>query len=144
MWFIGVMQFIGQSHVVRVDLDDGVPTREVLQARFEAVYWERFKVELAEIRARIVNVNCSVVGVSDPVDLSALVDPSERRAVAEPMGTRNVIFDGRAEETPVYWRDHLPLDAVVPGPAVIARMDTTVLIEPGWVSRCRKCVFWAR
>ncbi|MGI9503719.1 MAG: hydantoinase/oxoprolinase family protein, partial [Geminicoccaceae bacterium] len=39
------MQFVGQSHVVRVPLDDGVPTRETLRARFEMVYWERFKVE---------------------------------------------------------------------------------------------------
>ncbi len=129
------MQFVGQSHVVRVNLDDGQPTRETLQARFEAVYWDRFKVELDEIRAKIVNVNCSVVGVSDPVDLSTLVDPAGRRAVAEPSGTRVVVFEDGACETPVYWRDHLPLDIELAGPAVIEQLDTTVLIEPGWVAR---------
>ncbi len=129
------MQFVGQSHVVRVDLQDGRPSREVLQARFEAVYWERFKVELAEIRARIVNVNCSVVGETEPVDLSALVDPSGRRTSAEVSRMRRVIFEDGARDTPVYWRDHLPLDAVIEGPAVIEQMDTTILIEPGWVAR---------
>ena len=129
------MQFVGQSHVVRVDLQDGRPSREVVQARFEAVYWERFKVELAEIRARIVNVNCSVVGETAPVDLSALVDPSGRRTSAEVSRMRRVIFEDSARDTPVYWRDHLPLDAVIEGPAVIEQMDTTILIEPGWVAR---------
>ncbi len=129
------MQFVGQSHVVRVELADGRPSREALRRRFEAVYWERFRVELAEIRARIVNVNCSVVGVSDPVQLSALVDPAGRRARAEPSGTRHVVFEAGACETPVFWRDHLPLDAEIAGPAVVEQMDTTLLVEPGWVAR---------
>jgi N-methylhydantoinase A len=129
------MQFIGQSHVVRVELENARPSRDVLRSRFEAVYWERFRVELAEIRARIVNVNCSVVGLSEPVDLSALVDPEGRCATARASGTRRVVLEDGAHETPVYWRDHLPLDAVIPGPAVIEQMDTTVLIEPGWVAR---------
>ncbi|MGR3515002.1 MAG: hydantoinase/oxoprolinase family protein [Paracoccaceae bacterium] len=129
------MQFVGQSHVVRVDLENGRPTREALRARFEEVYWARFKVELAEIHARIVNVNCSVVGASDPVDLARFVDPSGRETVATPSGARSVIFEDGARETPVYWRDHLPLDSVIAGPAVVEQMDTTLLIEAGWVAR---------
>ena len=64
------MQFVGQSHVVRVPLDTATPDRETLRAAFEAVYWARFKVTLAEIRARIVNVNCSVIGTRSAIDLS--------------------------------------------------------------------------
>ena len=29
------------------------------------------------------------------------------------------------------WRDHLPLDARIEGPALIEQMDTTILVEPG-------------
>ena len=29
------------------------------------------------------------------------------------------------------WRDHLPLDATLTGPAIIEQMDTTIVIEPG-------------
>ncbi len=129
------MQFVGQSHVIRVPLVDGVPTHAVLRDGFAAAYWERFRVELAGIEARIVNVNCSVVGVSDPVDLSALIDPAGRTARAEPYAERRVIFEEGARETPVYKRDHLPLEAVIEGPAVIEQSDTTILIEPGWVAR---------
>ena len=128
------MQFVGQSHVVRVELEHGRPSRRDLQEKFEAAYWDRFKVELAEIRARVVNLNCSVVGVSDPVDVSALIDPSGRMAKPTPSGSRNVVFDDGAVETPIFWRDHLPLDARIEGPAIIEQMDTTILLEPGWVA----------
>jgi N-methylhydantoinase A len=124
------MQFVGQSHVVRVPLDDGTPTRETLRERFETVYWERFKVELAEIRAAIVNVNCSVIGHCEPVDLSGLIDAGGRRPEAVPTGRRPVMFDGVNHETPIYWRDHLPADVSLDGPAIIEQLDSTIVIPP--------------
>ncbi|MGB3243393.1 MAG: hydantoinase/oxoprolinase family protein [Sulfitobacter sp.] len=125
------MQFVGQSHVVRVHLDDATPTSQVLRARFEAVYWNRFKVELPEIRARIVNVGCSVIGLCDPVDLSHLIDPAGRQETATPTSRCSVYFDGTPHDTPVYWRDHLPEDVQLDGPAVIEQFDCTILIPPG-------------
>ena len=125
------MQFAGQSHVVRVPLDDGAPSRETLRERFEAAYWARFKVELAQIRANIVNVNCSVIGERPPLDLSTLIDPAGRKATAAPTGRRLVTFGGETHDTPIYWRDHLPLDVTLNGPAIIEQMDTTILIPPG-------------
>ncbi len=124
------MQFLGQSHVVRVPLDTATPGEDELRLGFEAVYWNRFKVELPEIRARIVNVNTSVVGVSAPVDLSRLINPDDRQDTAAPTGHRPVIFAGTSHDTPIYWRDHLPLDAELKGPAVIEQLDTTILIPP--------------
>jgi N-methylhydantoinase A len=38
------MQFIGQTHVLRVPLLDARPTREALHAAFEAAYFARFRV----------------------------------------------------------------------------------------------------
>lgn len=126
------MQFIGQTHVLRVPLPDGEPTREDLQRRFEEAYFARFHVELPQIRANLVNVNTSVIGEREEIDLSALIDAAGRRATLEDArtGSRSVWFDGFVD-TPVYWRDHLPADAVIAGPAIIEQMDTTILIEPG-------------
>jgi len=33
-------------------------------------------------------------------------------------------------QTPVYWRDDLPLTLSLHGPAIIEQMDTTIIIEP--------------
>ena len=84
------MQFLGQSHVVRVPFDTATPDREAIRAAFEEVYFARFRVELPEIRARIVNVATSVIGLRDPVDLSGLIDASGRKAMAVPTAHRAV------------------------------------------------------
>ncbi len=130
------MQFIGQTHLLRVAVPDATPTREDLQRRFEEAYFARFHVELPEIRANLVNVNTSVIGRRDEIDLSALIDASGRKATLDQArtGSRPVWF-GRWIDTPVYWRDHLPLVATFVGPAIIEQMDTTILIEPGDVAQ---------
>jgi len=130
--FSADMQFIGQTHLLRVVLPDGQPSRAALQEAFERAYHDRFRVDLPTIRAAVVNLNCSIIGVRPPVDLSRLIDPAGRRAtVADAQtGVRQVWFGGW-HQTPVYWRDHLPLDARLKGPAIIEQMDTTIVIEPG-------------
>ena len=126
------MQFLGQTHLLRVPLPDGTPSRETLQRLFEEAYRARFHVELPEIRANLVNLNCSVIGRRPSVDLSILIDPNGRRTTLADAqtGARPVRFDAWSE-TPIYWRDHLPLDAILEGPAIVEQMDTTIVIEPG-------------
>ncbi|HUS53343.1 MAG TPA: hydantoinase/oxoprolinase family protein [Thermohalobaculum sp.] len=127
------MQFIGQTHLLRVPLEVGTPSRDQLRTLFEAEYFKRFRVELKEVRANLVNVNTSVIGEREEIDLSCLIDPAGRmNALADAkMEIRPVYFDGAWHDTPVYWRDHLPVDFTLTGPAILAQMDTTVVIEPG-------------
>ena len=131
--FSADMKFIGQTHQLRVPLPDGRPTRAAMQAAFERVYRDRFHVDLPEIRAAIVNLNCSVIGRRPPVDLSALIDASSRRAtLAEAeSGCRRVRFGDDWHETPIYRRDHLPAGAEIDGPAIVEQLDATTVIEPG-------------
>ena len=126
------MQFIGQTHLLRVPLERPDVDRETLQALFEAAYYKRFRVKLDNICANLVNANTSVIGTRAALDLSTLIDPAGRKdtlAQAE-TGRRQVYFDGW-HNTPIYWRDHLPADFALTGPAIVQQMDTTVLIEPG-------------
>ncbi len=129
--FSADMQFAGQSHVVRVPLTSPTPTLEDLQTGFDQTYWNRFKVELSDIRARIVSLNTSIIGHKSPVDLGGLIAPEGRAAHATPTGTRMVRFDGDLHDTPIFWRDHLPEDIALNGPAIIEQLDTTILIPPG-------------
>lgn len=127
------MQFIGQTHLLRVPLERPDTGLDQLRALFEAAYYRRFRVDLADIRANVVNANTSVIGVRPELDLSALIDPGGRKptlAEAE-IGRRPVYFTDTWQDTPIYWRDHLPSDFSLTGPAIIQQMDTTVLIEPG-------------
>ena len=105
----------------------------MLQEFFEKAYHRRFRVALPEIRASLVNLNTSVIGIRPPVDLSRLIDPAGRAAeIAGALReTRPVWFDGSWLDTPVYHREKLPLDAVLQGPAILEQMDATTVLEPG-------------
>jgi len=131
------MQFVGQTHILNVPLPSGAVSRDELQALFEKAYFARFKVELPEIRANLVNLNTSVTGVRAAVDLSGLIDPAGRAATLEGAlrEVRPVWFDGRWRDTPVYAREKLPLDAVLEGPAILEQMDATTVLEPGDTAR---------
>ncbi len=126
------MQFVGQTHLLRVPLSSATPSRDEMQKLFEAAYHARFRVELPSIKANLVNLNVSVIGMRPEFDLSALIDPVSRKKQALPMASRPVWF-GAWVDTPIYWRDHLPLELDLCGPAIIEQMHTTTIVEPGCV-----------
>ncbi|UCI20054.1 hydantoinase/oxoprolinase family protein [Mesorhizobium sp. B2-1-8] len=127
------MQFVGQTHIINVPLPSSSVTRHELQSLFEKAYFARFKVELPEIRANLVNLNTSVTGVRPAIDLSRLIDPAGRSKTLEEARReiRPVWYGGRWYDTPVYIREKLPLDAVIEGPAILEQMDATTVLEPG-------------
>ena len=128
------MQFVGQSHVLRVPLSGPSPTMAEVRAAFAEVYQARFHITLEGARANLVNINTSVIGERAAPDLSTLIDAEGRRetVMAAQTTVRDVWIAGRGwTETPVYWRDWLPLSCDILGPAIIQQMDTTILVEPG-------------
>ncbi len=131
------MQFRGQTHLIRVALPDRNVSREALQALFEAAYFQRFQVELPEIRAVLVNLVTSVIGKRRTLPLASLIDPAGRKGSAEAaiVSRRPLFADGAWHDVPVYQREMLPLGAVFAGPAVVQQVDATTIIEPGWTSR---------
>jgi len=134
------MQFRGQTHLIRVALPNRDISRAALQALFEASYFQRFQVELPEIRAVLVNLATSVVGKRRTLPLATLIDASGRKGSAEAaiVSRRPLFADGAWHEAPVYQREMLPLGAVFAGPAVVQQVDATTIIEPGWTARVDK------
>ncbi len=134
--FAADMQFVGQTHLLRVPLPNATPTLQDLQARFEVAYHARFRVSLPEIRANLVTLVTTVTGHRPEMDLSRLIDPAGRAStLAEARtGTRPVWWDDW-HDTPVYTRERLPLAATLAGPAVLEQMDTTILLSPGDTAR---------
>ncbi|MBO9472280.1 hydantoinase/oxoprolinase family protein [Shimia sp. R10_1] len=127
------MQFVGQTHLLRVPLTKPTTSPEDLQALFEAVYRKRFHVDLNEVQAAVVNVNCSVIGRRETLDLGQLFDPHKRKTTLKDAQTRtrDVFFDTKWHPTPVYARDSLPETFTLIGPAIIEQLDTTIVVPPG-------------
>ena len=126
------MQFVGQTHLLRVPLETCSTSRAELRTLFEEAYFERFQVELAEIKANLVNINTSIIGTRPELDLTTLIDPDGRKSSVNDakIGARQVYFDNSWLQTPVYWRDHLPLELELIGPAIIEQLDCTTVLEP--------------
>jgi N-methylhydantoinase A len=127
------MQFIGQTHIINVPLPSADIDIAALQALFEEAYFARFRVSLPEIRANLVNLNTSVIGERDAIDLAMLIDAAGRAAALDGAlnETRPVWFDGEWFDTPVYARERLPLNAAIEGPAILEQRDATTVLEPG-------------
>ncbi len=126
------MQFIGQTHILRINLPNSNPDLEYLQKSFEKSYLNRFKVRLPEIKANIVNVNTTVQGHKIPFDISLLNNKLDKRLVLDDalIEHRKVYFKDKFINAPIYSRDRMPFEFEIKGPAIIEQMDTTTLIEP--------------
>ncbi|MBL4905897.1 MAG: hypothetical protein JKX94_00470, partial [Sneathiella sp.] len=126
------MQFQGQSHMLSVEISGQHVTLEELQSRFDEVYWDRFAVELPEIKAVLVNLHTAVIGRRESLDLRVLAGAEQKQTLKEAeRARRNVMFDGHWYDTPVYVRRHLPEALQLTGPAIIEQLDTTIVVEPG-------------
>ena len=125
------MQFQGQTHILNFPVQEIRLSRESLQSAFEKAYWERFGVELPEIRAVLVNLHTAVIGRRKPVPLAALMSAKDQMEKIDDCrtGSRRVWFETGWKETAVYKRELLPVKAKFNGPAVIEQLDTTIIVE---------------
>jgi N-methylhydantoinase A len=126
------MQFAGQTHVLTVGIPKTNFEREDLMRAFEKAYWERFEVELREMRAQVVSLRTAIIGRRRPVALEGLLAVAAAGAGAPAaVGHRRAWFDGTWHDTPVYRREQLGAGATLTGPAIVEQLDTTTVIEPG-------------
>ena len=126
------LQFQGQTHVLTVP----VPGRELtvagLREAFAEAYWQRFMVELPEIRPLLVNLHTAAIGRRPGFDLAALATGRRAATLAEAEIARwRTWFSDGWQQTPVYDRARLPAEADIRGPAIVRQSDCTSVIEPG-------------
>ena len=100
---------------------------------FERAYWERFEVELREMRAQVVSLRTAVIGRRRPVSLEGLDRArAGARARAAPAARRRAWFDGGvARHAGVPARAARRRRASSSGPAIVEQLDSTTVIEPG-------------
>lgn len=137
---IGVQHFadvcyVGQSYhlEVRLFMDDPQRAVERLYADFLQAH-DRVYGHSTQSPAKIVNLrSVHQAGGDSPVDRA----PASSHGQAQSKGQRNILVSGAKSfaKAIVYDRQALTADTHVSGPAVIEQLDTTILLEPGWIAR---------
>ncbi|MDF2232365.1 hydantoinase/oxoprolinase family protein [Albimonas sp. CAU 1670] len=135
------MHYVGQTHTLAVRLPaslgqtaEGLTEAMIAQA-FEEAYQASFSRLLPGVPMRIVNLRTSAIGVRPGFDLAALAPSGEKTAEEAKTGSRPVWFAGAWHEAAIYARLDLPVDAVVPGPAILEQPDATVVVDPDLAAR---------
>jgi N-methylhydantoinase A len=124
------MQYVGQTHVLTVPIARTGFERDELLLAFERAYWERFQIELRQMRCLVMNLRTAVIGRRHPVELKGLA-VSAGGPVPGPVASRRVWFDEGWVDTPIYRREHLRSGVEFAGPAVVEQLDATTIVEPG-------------
>lgn len=125
------LMYQGQSHVMKLAVETGKFDKEAVREQFARVYFERFGLELPEMKPVLTNVRTTVIGVRDRISLS-IFKPDAKNTLEEALaGTRKAFFDGQWWDTNIYQRERLPVGAEFVGPAIVEQLDTTVVIDPG-------------
>ncbi len=120
----------GQSHVLRVPVERPFDPVAVL-ASLEERYKQRFDIELTEMTAILSNLRTASFGRRSRVDFSIFAPRPGGSMDDARRGSRQVYFGGNWLDTALYSRDALPVGATIDGPAIVAQLDTTILIDPG-------------
>ena len=126
--------YVGQSYHLEVPLFMNDPTGplERLYDDFLKAH-DRVYGHSTKSPAKIVNLrSVHQVGGGHPVDLTTATPRGETHS----KGHRNILVSGAKSfaKAAVYDREALTADAHVAGPAIIEQVDTTILLEPGWVA----------
>jgi N-methylhydantoinase A len=124
------MQYVGQTHVLTVPITRTDFERDELLLAFERAYWERFQVELRQMRCLVMSLRTAVIGRRRPVELAGLAGGAGGPAPG-PVASRRVWFHDGWLDTPIYRRDLLRSHFEFAGPAVVEQLDATTVIEPG-------------
>jgi len=131
------MRYAGQGYEITIACGDDVGrdgSLDALREKFDQQHKIMFGHSAPEEPVEIVSYRVRGIGKVPPVEM-----PRFKRTGASLAGarraTRQVRFDGRSVDCPVYQREKLDVGLSFSGPAVLDQFDCTTVICPGQVAR---------
>jgi len=132
MYFIrsADMRYVGQEYTVNVTVANTIDVKAI-EAAFHAAHHTRYGHSTPSAPVEFVNLRVAAMGRLQRKQQRYTPDAKTEAA----SGGRRAIFDGVAYDTPVLWRDSIPLDARYQGPIVIEEDSATTVVPPGYSVR---------
>lgn len=125
------MRYLGQNHELEVPISFEEFTDDTIDSiwdQFHAAHKARFNFDIPGETIELISIKLTAVSIGDKPELP-LLEPAS--GDAQPSGTRPVIFDDGAHETPVYQREMLRAGHAFTGPAVIEEPASVTVVRPG-------------
>jgi N-methylhydantoinase A len=131
------LRYAGQGHELRVRMPaaaGGAITRDALQAlaeRFEQAYEKVYGLRIPGCDVEVVTWSVTVATPTPPALAAHLPACANVRT---PEATRECWEPAAGDRQPfgLHWRFDLQAHDVVPGPALVAEHETTVVVPAGW------------
>jgi N-methylhydantoinase A len=129
------LRYAGQSYELAVPAEPGPGAwLDGAVARFHERHREVYGYASPEHAVEIVAARTTAAAPASMATAAGPRPSAPAGATPEPCSVRPVYFDeaGGFTATPVFWRDDLPVDTTLTGPAVVEQYDSTTLLHPGW------------
>src|SRR5580692_3762120 len=131
------MRYAGQGYEITMPCDaaalrDG--GLDGLRRQFDQQHKSMFGHMAPEQAVEVVSYRVRGLGLVPPVELPRF-KPTGATLADALRETRQVRFDGRDLECPVYQRERLDVGLTLPGPAILDQFDCTTVIHPGQMAR---------
>ena len=120
------IRFVGQAFELTTPMPDAPHSLNEIAAAFQAVYEERY-AQSDTAPAEIVSFRVVGLGKAPSVEL-----PEHTGNATADIETRPVSFDSTFVETAIHRREALPVNASMPGPAIIEEDGATTVVPPGF------------
>ncbi len=125
------MRYIRQAYELSVPVKGGTLNPQDISAIVESFHRIHEKAYgYARRKEAVEFVNLRVVGLGKLPDFRLKEKTPHIREPAQPIGYREVFFQGEALKTPIYPRNQLPRGQAIAGPAIVEQMDSTIVILP--------------
>ncbi|MBB4002111.1 hydantoinase/oxoprolinase family protein [Aurantimonas endophytica] len=122
------MMYQGQWRALSVSAPARIESVSALVDAFHSEHEREFNFRREDAPVTIFRVAVKAVGIVPKADLPK---HEVRAHVAEPVGRREVWFDGMAHDAALYQRDDLKAGAAFDGPAIVEQFDSTTVVPPG-------------
>jgi N-methylhydantoinase A len=130
------VRYYRQGHALQQSVDPVTLRHDGLAGLgqgFDEQHQRLYGFSLPDGLREVVSARAVAIGHSTPpaaIRLEPAPSPDPADALIDKQHA--AYFDGHLLRTPIYDRDQLLAGHVVPGPAIVAELDSTTLVEPGW------------
>jgi N-methylhydantoinase A len=133
--YVAMMRYVGQSYELPVPLSLIEMNGKVIEtaiADFHQIHERVYGQNNRNSETELVSLRVTLRHLVTEEDVKSLKMVSSQ--LNQPIHHRQVYFDECADyvETPVYPKSLLPKEEVIHGPAIIAQVDTTIIVRPNW------------